>query len=208
MCILNLIHDKERKAQGVSDRKKQFKSDFFEEHHGFRGDGPYVENFARNHPSDFELYFARRREAALARKASARAARLERRRVFIEATATANALRDVRLVATAVSAASFALKAKVKNFARASPIASGAPRSPEAHVALQKERRNRKKASRVATAVIKQARKVAAIFAGRVIETGVGAVASLVVPAEEAILRKNYWPIEARPCQHDEISFQ
>ena len=125
-------------------------------------------------------------EAALCRDAAATASRRERRCVRKAATATAKAHREARLVARAASATAAALAAKVKKLALTSSIAPGAPKSPAEHEALRQERRIRKKGKRVATADLKQARRVAAIFAVRVIEAGVGVVASRVVSAEEA----------------------
>ncbi len=126
-----------------------------------------------------------RKEAAFARAAVAASARRERQSVRQATTAAAKALRDARLVAKAASAAALALAAKVEKLARASLIASSAPRSPAAHKALQQERRIRKKARRVATAVLKESRRVAAVFVGRVIEAGVHRIASSVVSGRE-----------------------
>lgn len=186
----------------MSDRTKQFKRDFFEEHHGFRGNGPDVEYFARIYRSEFELYFARRREAAVARKAAATAARHERRCVreaaAVAAVVAAKALRDKRLVARAASATALALAAKVEKMARASSIAPGASRSQAAHEALQQERRIRKNANRVAAAVLKQTRKVAAVFVGRVIEAGFCRVASRLVSAGD-VREASHSPIH--PCR-------
>ena len=72
----------------------------------------------------------------------------------------------------AASASALALAAKVKKLPSASPISSGLPRTPAAHVALQQERRIRKKARRVAASVLKKARRVAAALVRRVIEVG------------------------------------
>lgn len=154
-------------------------------HHGHRGDGFYVERFARNHRSEFDAFCAKRREAAFARAAAAAFARRERQSARRAATAAAKALRDARLVARAASASALALAAKVKKLPWASPVAPGGPRSPAALVALQQERRIRKKAKRVVAGVLKKARRDAAVLVGRVIEVGVRRVASRVVLAGE-----------------------
>jgi hypothetical protein len=181
MLALHLFHDKESKAQGSSDREKQFKNDFFEEHHGRRGEASYVDDFAFYNPSEFDAYCAKRREAAVAREAAAASARRKRQSVREAAMAAAKALRDARFIARAASVAALARAAKVEKLTRASSIARGDPRSPAAHAALQQERRIRKKARRVAASVLKQTRRVAAIFVGRVIDAGVRRIASRVV---------------------------
>lgn len=167
--------------QGVADREEQFKNDFFEDHHGRRGERLYVENFADCNQSDFDTYCAMRKKAAFARASFASTARRARQSVRRAAAAAAKVSRDACLVARAASATALARAVKVVKLSQASPIPRGAPVSQAAQVALQHERRIRKKARRDAIAVLKQARKVAAMLVGRVIEVGVGRVASSVV---------------------------
>lgn len=150
-------------------------------HHGRRGNALYVDDFALCNLLEFDAYCVKRREVAFARAAASASARRQRQSVRKAATAAAKSLRDARLVARAASVAALALAAKVEKLARASHIASGAPRSPAAHMALQQERRMRKKAKRAAAAFLMQARRVAVVFVGRVIEAGVGRVVSRVV---------------------------
>ena len=196
---LPIILKQENNAQGASDREKQFKNDFFEMHHGRRGADSYVDSFALCNPSEFELYCVRRMEAAFSRKAAATAARRGRKCVREAASAAAKALRDVRLVARAASLAAVALAAKVEKKTRGSAVALVARRSQAAHEALQQERRNRKKAGRIATSARKQARKNAAMFVGRVIEAAVNRVAARGVSAGEVPVRFSFESLSSIP---------
>lgn len=197
------------KSPGEVMRIMQFQRDFFEQHPN-RGNSKNVVEFCKNYEREFEAYFAKRIEAAIARKAVSRVERLERKCGLRTAAAAAKALRLEQKLSRAASAAA-AVAAKVsKAPCVVLPAYRGFPRSFAAHEALKQERRIRKRAKRVATVALKQARRLAAILSSRSIEEGIYRVRSRVVCAlddrESLQFVPDYAFSPVHPCRVGRVS--
>ena len=193
-----------RKEQGERDRRKQFKRDFFEEQHGFVGNVFQVGLYWCRHTAEFEVYFARRREAAIAREADVRAKRFKRKQCRKEDAAAAKALRLGRF-SKAASAAARVLAAKLVKVPCPAVAADQAHiRSKEEHKALQEDRRIRKKAKRATSGVVKHVKSMATMLAGQVIQKAVHQVAASVARAGEVPVGSRFKLSSAFPLFSEE----
>jgi hypothetical protein len=194
-----------RKEQGERDRRKQFKRDFFEEQHGFVGNVFQVGLYWCRHTAEFEVYFARRREAAIAREADVRAKRFKRKQCRKEDAAAAKALRLERCLSKAASAAARVLAAKLEKVLCPAVAADQAHlRSKEEHKALQEDRRIRKKAKRATSGIVKHVECMATMLAGQVIDKAVHQVAASVAQAGEVPVGSQFKLSSAFPLFSEE----
>lgn len=167
--------------QHRGNRMRQFRLDFYDEHHYFKGGDHEAYQFWRSHQSQFEAYVIVRVKARVARKAAVNARRREKKRVEQAAAAAAKVLRHEREVARFDSAAALAHSSKAEKAGFAIKVATiASPRSDAAHAALQEERRIRHKAKRVVAGIRKQARRVAATVVLQAVQ-GVHRVSARVV---------------------------
>lgn len=164
---------------------RQFRLDFYDEHHYCKGDDDEALRFWRSHQSQFSSYVAVRISGRIARKAASNARRREKKRVDKAAAAAAKVFRQERAVAKIAAAMALVYSSKVEKSAVASvQLSFSSPRSDAAHAALQQERRIRHKAKRVVAVVRKQAKSIVSrAMEMAVQEVGVRLVTARVVSA-------------------------